>query len=195
MKNRRPPIEVAPQTNQETPVIEQQKRFAGGREAVLSSLKHVRNKMSLAQAKALLDLNQKDGFDCPGCAWPDPDDRRSINEYCENGVKAVAEEATKFQIGTSLFKKHSIQALSKKSDFEIGQMGRLTEPMYLARESSHYEPISWSKAFALISKRLCALSSPNEAVFYTSGRTSNEAAFFVSAFRSNVGNEQFTRLF
>lgn len=137
----------------------------------------------------LLQLNQTDGFDCPGCAWPDPEDRSSVAEYCENGVKAVAEEATTRRATPAFFAKHSIKELAEMSDFELGKSGRLTHPMLLKAGATHYEETSWEEAFSLIANKLNSLSSPNEAIFYTSGRTSNEAAFlyqlFVRAYGTN----------
>jgi molybdopterin-dependent oxidoreductase alpha subunit len=126
--------------------------------------------------QVLAKLNQRDGFDCPGCAWPEPAHRSKLGEYCENGAKAVAEEATNFKCDPEFFQKHSVEEMSRWSDYEIGKSGRVTHPMYLAPGSSHYEPIDWEKAYAMIADELkqCA---PDEAVFYTSGRTSNEAAF------------------
>ena len=127
-------------------------------------------------ARTLARLNQKHGFDCPGCAWPDPD-HRSPAEFCENGAKAVAEEATTRRVTPSFFAEHSLADLAERDDFWLGQQGRLTHPMVLDDGATHYRPISWDAAFAVIADELEAMDSPDEAVFYTSGRTSNEAAF------------------
>jgi molybdopterin-dependent oxidoreductase alpha subunit len=127
-------------------------------------------------ASTLSRLNQKHGFDCPGCAWPDPG-HRSPAEFCENGVKAVAEEATLRRVDRDFFAAHPIAELAERSDYWLGQQGRLVEPMHRRRGGTHYEPIGWDDAFALIADRLRALPSPDAASFYTSGRTSNEAAF------------------
>jgi molybdopterin-dependent oxidoreductase alpha subunit len=127
-------------------------------------------------ARALLRVNQTHGFDCPGCAWPEPG-HRSIAEFCENGAKAVAEEATLRRITADFFAEHPIAELAERSDHWLGQQGRLTEPMVRRTGSAHYRPLGWDEAFELIATRLRALSSPDEAVFYSSGRTSNEAAF------------------
>src|SRR5436190_10190224 len=128
--------------------------------------------------KALNKLNQKDGYDCPGCAWPDPDDERSrIAEYCENGAKAIAEEATTKTLYADFFAANSVEELAALSDYEIGKKGRVAEPVYLPKGGTHYHPISWENAFEKIASHLQSLSSPDEAIFYTSGRTSNEAAF------------------
>ena len=129
-------------------------------------------------ALTLLRVNQPAGFDCPGCAWPEPaPDRRSHVEFCENGAKAVAEEATLRRITPESFAAHPIGELATRSDHWLGQQGRLTVPVVRRPGSDHYAPISWDGAFRLIAGHLRGLASPDEAVFYTSGRTSNEAAF------------------
>ena len=155
------------------------KNMAGGVQAIVSSLKHVIGELGVPQGvRSMLSVNQMDGFDCPGCAWPDPDDQRSgLGEFCENGAKAVAEEATSRKVGPEFFKKYTIDELGSQSDFWLGKSGRLTYPMILKPGQQHYETITWPKAFQLIANSLNGLNSPNEAIFYTSGRTSNEAAF------------------
>ncbi|MTI20193.1 FdhF/YdeP family oxidoreductase [Fulvivirga sp. RKSG066] len=164
------------------------KRVAGGLPAITSSMKHVYGEVGVvAGTKAMLNLNQFKGFDCPGCAWPDPDEDRSIVEFCENGAKAVAEEATTAKVDAEFFKQYSVQELSHWSDYDIGKSGRVVEPMIIREGSSHYEPISWQDAFAHIAKKLNDLSSPDEAIFYTSGRTSNEAAFLYQLFVRQYG--------
>lgn len=169
--------------------LSEPKETAAGIPAVFSSIKHVFGEMSLARGmKALLKVNQKDGFDCPGCAWPDPDDERSgIAEYCENGAKAIAEEATSKSLRADFFAKHSVAALAELSDYEIGKKGRIAQPMYLPKGDTHYRPISWDSAFQIIADHLKVLPDPNEAVFYTSGRTSNEAAFLYQLFVREYG--------
>ncbi|RNL63309.1 hypothetical protein EFK50_09570 [Nocardioides marmoriginsengisoli] len=127
-------------------------------------------------ALTLARVNQKHGFDCPGCAWPDPDHRNAA-EFCENGAKAVAEEATLRRVTPEFFAEHAIADLAERSDYWLGQQGRLVEPMYRPRGATHYEPIGWDAAFTLIADRLRALPTADAASFYTSGRTSNEAAF------------------
>jgi len=140
-------------------------------------------------SKAFLNLNQTKGFDCPSCAWPDPkpDDRSSIAEYCENGAKAVAEEATEARVTPEFFAQHSIAEMNTWSERKLGKSGRLTHPMILKKGATHYEPISWDAAFKHIAKHLNKLKSPDEAVFYTSGRTSNEAAFLYQLFVRQFG--------
>ncbi len=163
------------------------KSKAAGIPAVISSAKHSVRKMSLTSTvKSLTMVNQKSGFDCPGCAWPDPEHRTSF-EFCENGAKAVADEATNKRISNSFFSKYSITDLSLKSDFWLNNQGRLTSPMYLDKDSNNYCPISWDEAFELISNKLLSLDNPNQSVFYTSGRTSNEAAFLYQAFVRSIG--------
>ena len=125
---------------------------------------------------ALRIINQTDGFDCPGCAWPERRDRHLI-EFCENGAKAVADAATHDRCTPQFFATHSIAELARHDDHWLNQRGRLTAPMIRREDSSHYEPITWDAAFALIGDELRALASPDQAAFYTSGRTSNEAAF------------------
>jgi molybdopterin-dependent oxidoreductase alpha subunit len=155
------------------------KRSVAGAPAVAKSLKIARDQMGVRRtALTLARLNQEDGFDCPGCAWPDPDPaRRSHVEFCENGVKAVAEEATLRRVDRSFFAAHPIAELAERSDYWLGQQGRLAEPVHRPRGASHYQPITWDEAFTLVADRLRALPSPDAASFYTSGRTSNEAAF------------------
>ncbi|MFI6304169.1 FdhF/YdeP family oxidoreductase [Amycolatopsis thailandensis] len=158
------------------------KSWAAGIPGVAVSLMRGMEQMGAARTvKTLRLLNQRDGFDCPGCAWPEPrevdGEHRKLAEFCENGAKAVAEEATKRRVGREFFAEHSIQELADKTDYWLGQQGRITEPFVLREGASHYEPISWDDAFTLVADELRALSDPNEAIFYTSGRTSNEAAF------------------
>ncbi len=157
---------------------------AGGVPAVISSLKHAFGEMGVLRSLSTLNqMNQKGGFDCMSCAWPDPDGERShIAEYCENGAKAVADEATTKTITPEFFAQHSVAELSNQADFWLNKQGRLTHPMWLKKGATHYEPISWDEAFALIAAELGALASPHEALFYTSGRTSNEAAFLYQLF-------------
>lgn len=163
---------------------------AAGMKAVAVSLAHMKREgYNPVKATALLSrMNQKDGFDCPGCAWPDPDDRRSaVAEYCENGAKAAAEETTRKRCDPAYFAKHSVAELSARSDFELSQAGRITHPMILRPGATHYEPVQWEEAFRILAEELNALDSPNRAIFYTSGRTSNEAAFLYQLFVRQFG--------
>lgn len=137
-------------------------------------------------ARTLLKVNQKDGFDCPGCAWPEGDKRHTA-EFCENGAKAVAEEATLRRVTPEFFAAHPVADLAERSGYWLGQQGRITQPMLLPEGGDHYEPVSWDQAFTLIADELNALGSPDEALFYTSGRTSNEAAFLLQLFARAYG--------
>ena len=169
------------------------KKTAAGMPAVLSSFRHVFGEAGLIRGwKALKKLNQKEGFDCPSCAWPDPDDERNgSTEYCENGAKAIAEEATAKKLDTDFFAKHPVKELAALSDYEIGRKGRIAQPMYLPENGSHYQPITWDDAFQKIATTLNELDSPDEAIFYTSGRTSNEAAFLYQLFVREYGTNNF----
>lgn len=162
---------------------------AVGTKAITSALSHVFSEVGVLKGIGVLkNLNQVYGLDCPGCAWPDPDEKRAfLAEYCENGAKAIAEEATKNKISPMFFATHSVQELSEWSDYEIGKSGRITHPMFLKEGGTHYEETSWEHAFKLLGSELNNLSSPDEAIFYTSGRTSNEAAFLYQLFVRQFG--------
>ncbi|MDV7242228.1 MULTISPECIES: FdhF/YdeP family oxidoreductase [Rhodococcus] len=159
-------------------VVTKNKQYAAGVPAVLVSLQRGMSQMGATRTAATLaKLNQRKGFDCPGCAWPETPGHRKHAEFCENGAKAVAEEATKRTVGPAFFAAHSIDDLLGRTEYWLGQQGRLTHPMVLRPGASHYEPIEWDDANRIIADELNALGSPHEAIFYTSGRTSNEAAF------------------
>jgi molybdopterin-dependent oxidoreductase alpha subunit len=158
--------------------VTQPKEQAAGVTAVAVALKRGVEEMGvLRTARTLARLNQVHGFDCPGCAWPEPTGHRRPAEFCENGAKAVAEEATLRTVTPEFFARHSIEELASKSGYWLGQQGRLTHPMVLRPGATHYAPIEWDDAYQLIVEHLRALNSPDEAVFYTSGRTANETAF------------------
>jgi molybdopterin-dependent oxidoreductase alpha subunit len=164
------------------------KDTAAGIPAVVSSLRLANDQMGVRRSMlALLSVNKNSGFDCPGCAWPEPSGSRHIAEFCENGAKAVAEEATLRRVARELFARHSVSELAEKSDYWLGQQGRLTEPMVLRPGATHYEPIGWDDAFRLVADELAGLDSPDQAAFYTSGRTSNEAAFLYQLFARRLG--------
>jgi molybdopterin-dependent oxidoreductase alpha subunit len=171
--------------------VDPPKHEAAGPTAVAVSMKRAIEQMGVRRtAQTLLRLNQADGFDCQGCAWPDPDpSHRHTAEFCENGAKAVTEEATLRRVERTFFQEHSIEDLRAKTDYWLGQQGRITEPMVLRAGSTHYEPIAWDQAFELMGGLLNGLASPDEAIFYTSGKVSNEAAFayqlFARAFGTN----------
>ncbi|UOT03732.1 FdhF/YdeP family oxidoreductase [Rhodococcus opacus] len=159
-------------------VVTKNKQYAAGVPAVLVSLQRGMSQMGATRtAASLAKLNQRKGFDCPGCAWPETPGHRKHAEFCENGAKAVAEEATKRTVGPDFFATHSVDDLLGRTEYWLGQQGRLTHPMVLRPGSTHYEPIEWDDANRIIADELNALGSPHEAIFYTSGRTSNEAAF------------------
>lgn len=153
-------------------------RSAAGVPAVLVALRRSVEQMGLVRTvRTLARVNQRDGFDCPGCAWPEEPGGRKRAEFCENGAKAVAEEATRRVVGPEFFARHSVPELSSRPEYWLSQQGRLTHPMVLRPGDDHYRPIGWDDAYRLIADHLQALDSPDEALFYTSGRTSNEAAF------------------
>ncbi|HEX2575406.1 MAG TPA: FdhF/YdeP family oxidoreductase, partial [Aquihabitans sp.] len=153
------------------------KRSAAGIPALVATARHARAQLGAARtARTMLALNQPSGFDCPGCAWPDPD-HTSAFEFCENGAKAVAEEATVRRVTPAFFAEHPVSELATRSDHWLGQQGRLTHPVHRAAGEEHYRPISWDDAFGIVADELARSGDPDRAVFYTSGRTSNEAAF------------------
>ncbi len=162
---------------------------AVGRVAVRLSLQRAISEMGVVRgAQALRSLNQVGGFDCPSCAWPDPEaGHRSHVEFCENGAKAVSWEATRDRVGRDFFATYTVDQLRAQSDHELEGHGRLTEPMYLARGATHYVPISWDDAFSLCATRLSEMPSVNRAAFYTSGRASNEAAFLFQLLARRLG--------
>jgi molybdopterin-dependent oxidoreductase alpha subunit len=151
---------------------------AAGVTAVAVSLKRGLEQMGpVRTAVALSKLNQRHGFDCPGCAWPEEHGGRKLAEFCENGAKAVAEEATKRRVTPDFFARHSVADLAAQPEYWLSQQGRLTQPVVLRPGDTHYRPIDWDDAYRLIADELRDLDNPDEALFYTSGRTSNEAAF------------------
>ncbi|GAA1937632.1 FdhF/YdeP family oxidoreductase [Microbacterium aoyamense] len=163
------------------------KKVAVGVPAVLHALQIANDQMGVVRSvQTLVQVNQKDGFDCPGCAWPE-EDKRHIAEFCENGAKAVAEEATLRRVGPEFFAEHSVEDLAGHDEWWLGQQGRLTHPMILDEGATHYRPISWDDALGLVADALRDLDDPNEAVFYTSGRTSNEAAFLYQLLVRGLG--------
>ncbi|WP_392892100.1 FdhF/YdeP family oxidoreductase [Streptomyces sp. LN699] len=172
---------------QDAPRIAPPGRAAAGLPAIGHTLRIAQQQMGLARtARTLLKVNQKDGFDCPGCAWPEGDKRHTA-EFCENGAKAVAEEATLRRVTPEFFAAHPLADLERRSGYWLGQQGRITEPMLLPEGGDRYEPVTWERAFAIIAEELAALGSPDEALFYTSGRTSNEAAFLFQLFAREFG--------
>ncbi|MFJ8583209.1 FdhF/YdeP family oxidoreductase [Streptomyces sp. NPDC093595] len=172
---------------QDAPQVGAPKHSAVGLPAIGHTLKVGREQMGLRRAaRTLLKVNQKDGFDCPGCAWPE-EDKRHVAEFCENGAKAVAEEATLRRVTPEFFAAHPVADLAGRSGYWLGQQGRITHPVLLEEGADRYAPVTWERAFAIIAEELAALGSPDEAVFYTSGRTSNEAAFLLQLFAREFG--------
>ncbi len=164
---------------------------AGGWPALKAVAAHLlKQDVPLHGARTLLSANQPDGFDCPGCAWPDRE-HTSTFEFCENGAKAVAFEATARRAGPDLFANYSVDELARYSDHWLEDQGRLTTPLRYNAATDHYQPLSWDSAFAFIASKLNALASPDEAIFYTSGRTSNEAAFLYQLFVRQYGTNNF----
>jgi molybdopterin-dependent oxidoreductase alpha subunit len=177
-----PPAEV------EAGEITRPPRVAAGVPAAWNGLKYSLREMGARRSlKTLLAVNQKNGFDCPGCAWPEADGERAHAEFCENGARHVADEATTKRATPEFFRRWRVSELSEQSDLWLNRQGRLTHPMLLRRGSDHYEETGWDEAFELIAAELNALASPDEAVFYTSGRTSNEAAFLYQLFVRQFG--------
>ena len=167
--------------------VTEPKTAAAGLPAVLSSLRlAVRQMGAVRTARTLARVNQAAGFDCMGCAWPDPEHRQHA-EFCENGAKAVAEEATRFRVPPEFFAEHSVASLLERDDYWLGQQGRLTHPMLLDEGAEHYRPVPWDEALRLLADELRALENPDQAVFYTSGRTSNEAAFLYQLMVRGLG--------
>ncbi|WP_460848524.1 FdhF/YdeP family oxidoreductase [Nocardioides ultimimeridianus] len=163
------------------------KEWAAGLPAVRKAIEYSLGQTSPRRtALTLLSLNQAGGIDCPGCAWPDPG-HRHLNEYCENGAKHINDEATSRRVTRELFAEHPVAELDQRSDYWLNQQGRLTEPMIKRPGATHYEPVSWEDALATIAAELRGLDSPDEALFYTSGRVSNEAAFLLQLFARAYG--------
>lgn len=175
---RHPERDIDAEVDERALTVTDREHEAAGVRAVLVSLKRGLESMGvLRTTTTLAKLNQRHGFDCPGCAWPEEHGGRKLAEFCENGAKAVAEEATTRVVTPEFFARHTIAELETKPEYWLSQQGRLTHPMVLRPGDDHYRPIGWDDAYRLIADELRALTDPNEAVFYTSGRTSNEAAF------------------
>lgn len=163
-------------------------KVAGGIPSIMAALKHAWGEMGPVRGtRTLLQLNQKGGVDCPGCAWPEPDGERSHFEFCEEGAKHVGDEATTSRVTPEFFQQWSLGGLSAQSDYWLNNQGRIAQPMVLREGENRYQPIEWDDAFAMIASELNALPSPDEAIFYTSGRTSNEAAFLYQLFVRQFG--------
>ena len=168
--------------------MSKESKSAGGLPAIVATVKTLSAETGLIRgARTMLKVNQFNGIDCPGCAWPEPDRERSHFEFCENGAKHIADEATTKRVTPEFFQQWSVADLELQSDQWLGAQGRITHPMLLARGATHYEPISWDSAFELLADELNSLNYPDQAIFYTSGRTSNEAAFLYQLFVRQFG--------
>jgi molybdopterin-dependent oxidoreductase alpha subunit len=167
---------------------DQPRTFAGGMDAVLSSLSFLYKEAGISRSRKLLaNFNQAGGFECPGCAWPNPEKGRSHFEFCENGAKSVSAEATTQLITPDFFKKWSVPDLLLTSGYWLEQQGRLTEPMILDENATHYRPISWDHAYRVVAEEMKALEDPSQAVFFSSGKSVNEAAFLFQLFARAFG--------
>src|ERR1700722_14562790 len=161
---------------------------AAGIPAIWNTMLYGIGDMGLVRApEAFLKINHVTGFDCQSCAWPSPDKKRKIFEFCENGAKAVSDESTKKRVTPEFFAKHSIEDLAAKSDYWLNQQGRLTSPMVRHSGATHYRPITWPETFAMLAEELNRLDSPDQACFYTSGKTTNEPAFLLQLFARQLG--------
>ncbi len=180
--------EAQPPEESTPPEVKPIPKIAGGATSALAAARFAFGEMGVIRGtRTLLQVNQKQGIDCPGCAWPEPDGERSHFEFCEEGAKHVSDEATTKRVTPEFFAKWSVRELAAQSDLWLNQQGRITQPMVLREGSNHYEAIDWPEAFALIADELNSLASPDEAIFYTSGRTSNEAAFLYQLFVRQFG--------
>ena len=163
-------------------------KSAGGVPAIVATIKSLSAETGLIRgARTMLKVNQVGGIDCPGCAWPEPDQHRSHFEFCENGAKHIADEATTKRVTPEFFQQWSVADLAMQTDQWLGAQGRITHPMLLSRGATHYEPISWDDTFELLADELNSLNYPDQGIFYTSGRTSNEAAFLYQLFVRQFG--------
>lgn len=179
--------EARTETPEKTLRISPPKSSAAGVPGVVHGLAHVLDEAGVARGlRTLPILNQHGGFDCPGCAWPEPG-KPHLAEFCENGAKAIAEEATRQRADAAFFAEHPISELATWTDHRLGKSGRLTEPMLREEGSDHYRPVSWDEALDLVATELRGLDSPDQAAFYTSGRTSNEAAFVYQLLARKLG--------
>ncbi|MBV9869098.1 MAG: FdhF/YdeP family oxidoreductase [Frankiaceae bacterium] len=184
MPHRKPPRDDVTDDEIE---ISKPARWAAGIPGVMHSLQHAEQEMGAWRSQSTLRaLNQKDGFDCMSCAWPDPPKRKAA-EFCENGAKAVAWEADRLRVESDFWAAHPVSELTTRSEYWLGQQGRLIEPVYKPAGEDHYRPIGWDEAFDVVARHLRSLSSPDQATFYTSGRTSNEAAYVYQLFVRSFG--------
>ncbi len=167
---------------------DQPRTFAGGMDAVLSSLSFLYKEAGIARTRKILaNFNQNGGFECPGCAWPNPEHGRSHFEFCENGAKSVSSAATTEMVTREFFDKWPVSDLLMTPGYWLEQQGRLTEPVMLSENDTHYRPVSWEKAYRVVAEEMKNLASPDEAVFFSSGKSSNEAAYLFQLFARALG--------
>ena len=173
--------------NEEELEVHDPKTHAAGVKAVMVALERGVSQAGVSRTvKSMLRVNQRGGFDCPGCAWPESDKKRKAAEFCENGAKAIAEESTLRMVGPEFWAEHSLAELATKTEYWLGNQGRLSEPVVVREGDTHYSPISWADAFDLIGEHIRA-TTPERCVFYTSGRTANETAFMYQLFARSLG--------
>jgi formate dehydrogenase major subunit len=189
MKFGKQPAPVA-DINEDDLEVHKPKTEAAGVKAVMVALERAVAQAGVTRtAQSLLRLNQRGGFDCPGCAWPESDKKRKAAEFCENGAKAVAEENTLRTVGAEFWAKHSIAELAEKTEYWLGNQGRLSEPVVIREGETHYAPISWADAFGLVGEHIRA-STPDRCVFYTSGPHGQRDRVHVPAVRPVAGHQQ-----
>ncbi|HEX4458939.1 MAG TPA: molybdopterin-dependent oxidoreductase, partial [Polyangia bacterium] len=177
-----------PPEEHKAPKVKPPHGAAAGIPAIVNTMKYGFREMGVMRSlRTFTSVNKERGFDCQSCAWPSPDTHRKVAEFCENGAKAIADELTYKRVDPEFFAKHSIDALLEMSDYEINAAGRLTHPMMKAPGATHFQPVSWNEAFALIGREMRALASPNDAIFYTSGKTCNEPAFLFQLLARQLG--------
>jgi len=168
--------------------VEHRSKKAAGIPAIVQTMKFGVRDMGIAKSvRTYLKVNKVNGFDCQSCAWPSPDKKRKIAEFCENGAKAIADELTHRKVEPAFFAKHSIAELIEQSDYWINAQGRITHPMIKREGATHFEALSWDEAFSRIGTALKNLASPDEAIFYTSGKTLNEPAFLFQLLARQLG--------
>ena len=183
----RSPVRATTPIEEEKLIIKKTAKNVAGLKAVSNSFRIGIRETGISKTlKTMRTVNRFDGFDCPGCAWPDPDNHRSRFEFCENGAKAFATEATNSRITPEFFLQNSVSSLSKKSDMWLDQQGRITQPMFLDDNEDHYTPIEWKQALDIITDSI-DLESPERVALYTSGRCSNEAAFLWGTLARQIG--------
>ena len=183
----RSPVRATTPIEEEKLIVKNPPKKVAGLKAVTNSFKIGIHETGISKTlKTMRSVNRFDGFDCPGCAWPDPDNHRSGFEFCENGAKAFATEATNSRVTPHFFSDNSVSSLSEQSDMWLDKQGRITQPMFLDTNEHHYSPIQWDEAFDIIANSI-NLDTPERVALYTSGRCSNEAAFLWGTLARQIG--------